>query len=124
MNLLELVKIESFFKELSNTKLTIQVSYKIMKLLAEIAEDCQFYKQHLTQIVEEYGQKDSKGEYIILENQSIKIKEGMEKDCLKNMQSLEMTEVKKPSITFKIEEFENLEISPNQLIPIMVLITE
>lgn len=124
MILSSIVQLKDLISKLEDKKMPIQLSYKIMKLNKEIESDIKFYQETFKQIITEYGETDETGNLIFLDNGNIKIKEGVQQECILKLTSLENTEVNTPSIKFKLEELSVIELTPNEAQSIEAIIQE
>ena len=72
-----------------------------------------------------YGEFDENGQIIQIENgNGVKIKSGSEVECAGAIRELENLEVTLPDITFELDEFDNIELTPEEIISIIPFINE
>ena len=57
-------------KEISTKEMPIKLSYKFSKLLTSVNTEFEFYQKKVSEILQKYGQKDDKGEFIIKDGSS------------------------------------------------------
>lgn len=112
MTIVDIVSARKVITQLQQEKVPFALAYKFVKFMKETDTENDFYKDKLQDIMEAYGDKDEKGNYITVENGGIKIKDGYQEECVKKLNELENTEVTNvPSVTFDSSDFDKLELS-------------
>jgi hypothetical protein len=76
------------------------------------------------EILAEYGEKDSQGEFVQLENGNFKIKKECEEQAQKEITELRNTDIEDINIIFSLNELDCLEISPEELEPLLPFIED
>jgi hypothetical protein len=110
---------------LQNISMNVKVAYKFAKIKAKLQEDEQFYTTKMQEIVARYAEVDEEGNYIFTENgTAIKIKAGMTEECQNAINELDSLEIEMPSVTFTLEELDNLDLTLNQMELLMNFIEE
>lgn len=108
----EIVNFGYFFEEVKTKKMPFKVLYKLSVLSKAIAENTEFYREKLQEILHEYGQLDEEGNLKQTEDgKGVVLQTGREQECFKKMTELQNVEVELPDITFTIEEFDNVELT-------------
>lgn len=123
MKLQELVKIKSVFAPIVRLKLSPKLSYKIMKLLKEIEFDETFLNNKIKELIDEYGERDKSGKFVI-ENGNIVIQKDKEQECQKALLELNNLEVDKPTCSFTLNELQEITLSVQDMAIIENLIKE
>lgn len=123
MKIKQLVQITQVLERFVNKKLSIKLSYKIMKFLKATEADMTFYKEKLTKIIEEYGERAEDGSIKMIDN-NFKIKENEIENFNKAYFELEEIEIELPNIKFNLNELEEIKISPAELYILDNLIEE
>ena len=123
MKIKQLVQITQVLEKFVNEKLSIKFSYKIMKFLKATEADMTFYKEKLTKIIEEYGERAEDGSIKMIDN-NFKIKENEIENFNKAYFELEEIEIELPNIKFNLNELEEIKISPAELYILDNLIEE
>lgn len=123
MKIKQLVQIIQVLEKFVNEKLSIKFSYKIMKFLKATEADMTFYKEKLTKIIEEYGERAEDGSIKMIDN-NFKIKENEIENFNKAYFELEEIEIELPNIKFNLNELEEIKISPAELYILDNLIEE
>lgn len=121
-----LLQLNQLKPKITNNTMPIKTTYKFTRLFKEIDENVEFFNKTLSDLLNNYGQKDENGEYILTEDSNgVKIKEDKYDECLEKINELNALEanlIYQP--IFKIEELENLELSMNELELLMPFIEE
>lgn len=121
----ELLSFPAFYAAAKATKLPLKTSYKLSKLNAAVENELDFYRAKLKEIVGEFGEQDENGNPIPTEDgQGIKLRLGSEQECLIKINELADMEVILPDITFTLDDFGTLELSPDEMAAIMPFITD
>lgn len=123
MKLQELVKIKSVFAPIVRLKLSPKLSYKIMKLLKEIEFDETFLNRKIKELIDEYGERDKSGKFVI-ENGNIVIQKDKEQECQKALLELNDLEVDNPTCSFTLNELQEITLSVQDMAIIENLIKE
>lgn len=105
MKLYELLEARTVInKNIDQTEsISAPLAYKIMKLMKNTQNDCDFYQEKFNDILTEYGEKDDNGQ-LIQENNGIKIQDGKMEECTSKVNELNNTEIELPKIKFTLEE--------------------
>ena len=121
----QLLNFSNFYTIAQSAKFPLKTTYKLSKLAAAIDIELDFYRQKLREILLEFGQLDDQGNLIPTEDgQGYKIKPGAEADCFAKVRELENIEAILPDITFSIDEFGDLQLTPIELAAAMPFITD
>ncbi len=125
MKLYELLEVRTVInKNIDQTKLiSADLAYKIMKLMKNTQNDCDFYQEKFNAILAEYGEKDDDGQ-LIQENNGIKIQDGKMEECTSKVNELNNTEIELPKIKFTLEELKPYNFSVIDMAKIDELIQE
>ena len=105
MKLYELLQARTVInKNIDQTQsISAALAYKIMKLIKSTQNDCDFYQEKFNAILNEYGEKDEKGN-LIQENGGVKIIEGKMDECSKKIKELNETIIELPNIKFTLDD--------------------
>ena len=125
MKLYELLEARTVInKNIDQTKsISAPLAYKIMKLMKNTQNDCDFYQEKFNAILAEYGEKDDDGQ-LIQENNGIKIQDGKMEECTSKVNELNNTEIELPKIKFTLEELKPYNFSVIDMAKIDELIQE
>lgn len=119
----ELMVLINSFKD---KKMPIKTAFKFNNLETLIQGHYEFYIEKLNEIIYEYGEKDSENNLIMTEDQTgYKIQKGFEIECQEKINELSNLEVELPnSVSFTLEELENLEVNLYEIQSLSELIIE
>lgn len=109
--------------KISHSAMPAKTAYKISKLSNFLKDDADFYTERLSQIIEQYGEKDENGEPVISGN-GYKIQEDKTDDCAAAIKELSEVEAAIPDAKINLSELENVELSPNDIAAIYDFIEE
>lgn len=125
MKLYELLEARTVInKNIDQTEsISAPFAYKIMKLMKNTQNDCDFYQEKFNAILTEYGEKDDNGQ-LIQENNGIKIQDGKMEECTSKVNELNNTEIELPKIKFTLEELKPYNFSVIDMAKIDELIQE
>lgn len=125
MKLYELLEARTVInKNIDQTEsISAPLAYKIMKLMKNTQNDCDFYQEKFNAILTEYGEKDDNGQ-LIQENNGIKIQDGKMEECTSKVSELNNTEIELPKIKFTLEELKPYNFSVVDMAKIDELIQE
>lgn len=125
MKIFELQAFSNVYKKIKTCTFPIKTTYQLVKLGKKIEEELNFYQETYTNIIKEYGKTDENGEYIFSEDgNSIVIKDGMEALCQEKVRELETFEIDLSDFSFTIDDFANVELTPEELNALMPIIAE
>lgn len=125
IKLVEILKFENFYSKIKEKKLPIKTTYKLTKFFNKVDEEIKFFQTRIKEICETYGERDENNNFIPLEGGAgIKVKEDKIEECQKEIYDLSNLEVEIPAISISLEELEGLELSIEELYPILSFIEE
>ena len=108
----QLLGFSGFYEAVKSEKISMKTAYRLSQLASAIDKELQFYREKLKEILEKYGEKDEKGEFVpTADGGGFKLRPGTDYDCFKDMQELQEIEVELPDIKFHIDDFGNAELS-------------
>lgn len=106
----------TFYETVKNQKLTMKTAYKLAQLARAIESESTFYRETLSKIIDQYGQKNEQGELIPTEDGTgVKLMAGKEEECYKAVFELQNVDIDLPDIQFDIEEFANIELTVTEM---------
>ena len=111
MKLYNLIQVKNTFASHYNEKLSAGLSYKIYKLCNSIEQEEQFFNQKKQAIIEEFGQKDANGQFVVDDNGFVKIIDGKEPDAQRALDDLTSVDVEIPNVAFTIDELSEIKLS-------------
>ena len=117
MKLIDRVATSKVLTDHVNDKLPVFIAYKLMKLLKSLEEDVSFYRTKITEIIDEYSEKDPNGQALQSQNGGVIIQNGKADECNKKIKALEEMEVNNNlEIKFTLEELAPINFSVNEML--------
>lgn len=117
MKLIDKVAANRALMEHINDKLPVFVAYKLMKLLKSLEEDVNFYRTKMSEIIDEYAEKDPNGQALQSQHGGVIIQNGKADECNTKIKELENMEVEDNSnIKFVLEELSSINFSINEML--------
>ena len=109
--------------KISHSAMPAKTAYKISKLSNFLKDDANFYTERLSQIIEQYGEKDENGEPVISGN-GYKIQEDKTDECAAAIKELSGIEATIPDAKIYLSELDGVELSPDDIAAIYAFIEE
>ena len=109
--------------KISHSAMPAKTAYKISKLSNFLKDDVDFYTERLSQIIEQYGEKDENGEPVISGN-GYKIQEDKTDECAAAIKELSGIEATVPDAKIYLSELDGVELSPDDIAAIYDFIEE
>ena len=101
----EMINLEEAKTALSTLSLPIKVSFKIHRALKIVESGTQYFYTKRNEIVQKYAERDESGEVVMVNADSVKIKEGLIEECNNELVDLlSVTEIVPPHLLFTIDE--------------------
>ena len=121
----KVLDMRDLFTKINAQPLPISTAYKLSKLFAAVKSEGDFYSTHLDEIIEEYGQKDENGQYILTEDRSgVRIDNDKIGEVEAKLQELWNIEVELPDVKFKLAELEKIELTVSEFNILLPFIEE
>lgn len=125
LKMYQILDFPSFFTKVKSLKLPFKTSYKLTLLAQEIEKHTAFYQEKFRETLMEYGKKDEQGNLIPTDDgQGIRLVEETMDEAYVRLTELRDLEVELPNTTFSVEDFENVEMSPQEMLVIMPFIKD
>jgi hypothetical protein len=125
LKMLEILNFRKFYQAIKDKTIPIKTAYHIARLNASIQTNMDFYQDSVRHIIDSYVEKDADGTPIMLEgSDSYKIKAGQETECAGALNDLQNLVVTLPDVTFTPEELGGINLSIEDLEPILPFIKE
>lgn len=100
-----------------NDKLPVFIAYKLMKLLKGLEEDVNFYRTKVSEIIDEYAEKDPNGQALQSQNGGVIIQNGKVDECNAKIKELEEMPVEdNGDIKFALDELAPINFSINEML--------
>nr|DAD76367.1 MAG TPA: Protein of unknown function (DUF1617) [Siphoviridae sp. ctxjx4] len=124
MRIQKILAMEEAIKNLKSKNLPIKTAYRLLKLAEFVATESDNYRNLFRQILDEYAEKKEDGSFVFSEDgTNVILKKDHIKETNEKVSELNQLEVDVP-YTFDLKEFENLEISLEDLAPFMDIIVD
>ena len=108
MILSSILSFPNFYNQIRSNSLPFKTAHKLSKLSKAIEEEIGFYREKMTELVEQYARKDDEGNYIYINNgRDIALKPETMAECQIKIKELETMEIELPNITRSEEHTSN-----------------
>lgn len=109
--------------KISHSAMPAKTAYKISKLSNFLKDDADFYTERLSQIIEQYGEKDESGKPVI-SGSGYKIQKDKTDECTAAIKELSEIEATTPDAKINLSELDGVELSPDDIAAIYDFIEE
>lgn len=124
MRIQKILAMEEAIKNLKSKNLPIKTAYRLLKLAELVSNEAENYRNLFRQILDEYAEKKEDGSYVLSEDgANVIIQKDHVQDANQKVDELNKIDVEIP-YTFDIKDFDNIEISLEELAPLMDLIVD
>ena len=124
MRIQKILAMEEAIKNLKSKNLPIKTAYRLLKLAELVSNEAENYRNLFRQILDEYAEKKEDGSYVLSEDgANVIIQKDHIQDANQKIDELNKIDVEIP-YTFDIKDFDNIEISLEELAPLMDLIVD
>lgn len=116
IKLSQTIAIFDLMQKLGTMELSFKLAYQISLIKKEIEDKTEFYREHLRLLIQEYGLKDEKGNFVQTEDgNGIKLIPEKQNDFVKKMNELDDIDVELSVKPIPLSELENLKLTPNEV---------
>ena len=113
----------NFFQKVKSQKLSFKTSYKLTLFNQEAQKHIDFYQESFRNLILEYSKKDEQGNPIPTEDgQGVLLAEETMQEAYQKLAELNNLDVELPDTKFSVEEFDKVELAPEDMIAIMPFI--
>ena len=124
MRIQKILAMEEAIKNLKSKNLPIKTAYRLLKLAELVSNEAENYRNLFRQILDEYAEKKEDGSYVLSEDgANVIIQKDHIQDANQKVDELNKIDVEIP-YTFDIKDFDNIEISLEELAPLMDFIVD
>lgn len=124
MRIQKILAMEEAIKNLKSKNLPIKTAYRLLKLAELVSKEAENYRNLFRQILDEYAEKKEDGSYVLSEDgANVIIQKDHIQDANQKVEELNKIDVE-IHYTFDIKDFDNIEISLEELAPLMDLIVD
>ena len=113
----------TFFEKVKSQKLPFKTSYRLTLLSQEVQKHIDFYQEKFRETLFEYGKKDEGGNLMPTEDgQGILLIEETMNEAYQKLAELRDLDVELPNVKFSPDDFDKVELSPEEMLVIMPFI--
>ena len=119
----QIVDLPSFFEKVKSQKLPFKTSYRLAMFIQEVQKHIDFYQESFRNLLIEYSQKDENGNPKPTEDgQGVLLVEDTIDEAYAKLAELRELDVELPDTKFSVDDFGDIELSPEEMFVIMPFI--
>ena len=119
----EIIDFSLFYEKVKSQKLSFKTSYHLALLAKEIQKHVDFYQESFRNLIMEYSKKDENGNPMPTANgDGVLLIEETTQEAYEKIAELRNLEVELPDTKFSVDEFDKIELSPEEMIIVMPFI--
>lgn len=123
LKMYEITDFPTFFSKVKSQKLPFKTSYRLTLLATEIEKHINYYQEQFRNLLMEYSKKDDEGNPVPTEDgQGVLLKEETMNEAYAKLNELRDLDVELPDTKFSPDDFDGIELSPEEMIVIMPFI--
>jgi hypothetical protein len=123
LKMYQIIDFSSFFEKVKSQKLPFKTSYRLTLLSQEVQKHIDFYQENFRNLLMEYSKKDEEGNPISTEDgQGVLLVEETMNEAYVKLAELRELDVELPDTKFSIDDFDKIELSPEEMMIIMPFI--
>lgn len=116
MKLIDVVNFNTFYEAVKDKPLPFKTSYKLAKIAKAVETETDFYRTKLRETIMEFALLDDSGNPMPTpDGDGIKLRPDSEQACGQKLLELQEMEIDFPAIALTIEEFENIDLTVDQI---------
>lgn len=121
----QLADFTNFYQKVKSQSLPFKTSYKLALLNQECQKHTDFYQEEFRKLIMQYSQKDEEGNPVPTEDgKGVRLAEGTTDEAYAKLDELNSLDVELPDTKFAVEDFDKVELSPEEILVIMPFIAE
>lgn len=125
LKMYQIIDLPSFFEKVKSQKLPFKTSYRLAMFIQEVQKHIDFYQENFRNLLIEYSQKDEQGNPKPTEDgQGILLVEETINEAYAKLAELRDLDVELPDTKFSVDDFGNIELSPEEMMVIVPFITD
>ena len=125
LKMYQITDFPALFGKLKSQKLPFKTSYRLTLLSQEVQKHIDFYQEKFRELLMEYSKKDNEGNPVPTEDgQGVLLKEETMGEAYEKLAELRELDVELPDTKFSVDDFGNIELSPEEMVVIMPFICE
>lgn len=114
----DIVNSAEIFSTLSQKKLNMRMAYQLAKIIKEVQKEFELFQETRMKLINEYAERDEDGQLKVDENNNFTIPKEKIQDFQKELNELLETQVELQINKINLDELENVEFTPMELIKI------
>ena len=123
LKMYQIIDFPTFYTKVKSQKLPFKISYKVALLDNEVQKHIDFYQENFRNLLMEYSKKDEQGEPLPTEDgQGVLLAEETMNEAYTKLAELRELDVELPDTKFSPDDFDTIEISPEEMMLIMPFI--
>ena len=123
LKMYQLTDFPLFYEKVKSQKLPFKTSYRVALLANEAQKHINFYQESFRNLLMEYSKKDEEGNPVPTEDgQGVLLKEETMGEAYEKLAELRELDVELPDTKFSVDDFGNIELSPEEMVIIMPFI--
>lgn len=125
LKMYEIINFPIFYEKIKSLKLPFKTSYRLTLLSQEIEKHITYYQEQFRNLLNEYGQKDDNGNLVPTQDgQGIRLVEDKIEEAYKKINELRILDVELPDYTFSADDFDKIELPPEEMVVILPFVKE
>ena len=120
----DLVNVAPIFQQLATKPLAGAAAFRVARLIREINKETVIFEESYQKIIEKYGVRNENGDFIVLENGTIKVAPEEIAECNREVESLMATMIEINASKISINYLKNIEITPSQAMAFEAFVEE
>ena len=123
LKMYQLVDFPVFFEKVKSQKLPFKTSYRMTLLATEIQKHIDFYQEKFRDLLMNYSKKDEGGNPIpTADGQGVLLAEETMDEAYAKLAELRDLDVELPDTKFSVDDFGDIELSPEEMVVVMPFI--
>lgn len=125
LKMYEIINFPSFYEKIKSLKLPFKTSYRLALLALEVEKHINYYQEQFRSLLNEYGKKDDNGNLVPTDDgQGIRLVEETMEEAYTKISELRNLEVELNGYSFTADDFDGIELSPEEMVVILPFIKE
>ena len=120
LKMYEVINFPSFYEKVKSQKLPFKTSYHLTLLAQEIEKHTVFYQEQFRELLNTYGQKNEDGTFVMTDDgQGVRLVEETMNEAYEKIAELRQLDVELPDVKLDIDQFNNVEMSSEEMVTFM-----
>ena len=123
LKMYQIIDLPPFLEKVKSQKLPFKTSYRLAMFIQEVQKHIDFYQENFRNLLIEYSQKDEQGNPKPTEDgQGVLLVEETMNEAYAKLAELRELDVELPDTKFSVDDFGDIELSPEEMFVIMPFI--